>query len=411
MGSTRNRTARPVPVPVIIGFVGLLTATLVGLVVVRSRGDDGPTPRTGGPAGTTGPDPADRTGSVEMPGAADVRPVEPPPAYGARWTVTDSAGDVRVEERIVVRPFDGVARSLRDGVVTAERRSELGRLHILANDAWTTLESSPALAAGDLRPWIALDDLVAAGRIQRREVREVSGLRCQVHRFGEPVTSGLVVAHDPGAPGFADVCVTGEGLVAEQLWVDGDRLLERWLLDEVTFSDPTELAGEVTPPGRTTVLAPTAGGGSFRDVTDDSTLGGVTVVVSPPERFRHLGRWAFVEPKLEAPGAETSPDRGRVAGITDVWVDGPDTIVLSQGEARDGAAPFQPHPDGRPVELGLLDLGEAFWDLRGNEVRTRFPDGRFVRLWGTVPLDGLIGLLRGAEVVEGGGITFTDGPG
>ena len=65
---------------------------------------------------------------------------------------------------------------------------------------------------------------------------------------------------------------------------------------------------------------------------------------------------------------------------------GPDLVVLDQGVGTGGATPFDERLTWRPIELATLGPAELGGDARMAEVRLRRPDGRFVRLAGTIPV-------------------------
>lgn len=356
---------------------------------------------------------ATMVGVANEPGLPDeVRITEVPDAYRIVYEVR--AGTTVTTDFVEVdRPFRSLVATRSGpppgGRLTSGRISDLNRLLQRSDDRWVELQLAPAMAASDLRLDRVLDDLVEAGDVERREVRRVASRACQVHRLGGPVGGGTLLPVGSVAGEHADICIDDHGLVLSEEWTaDGEVLRVRTAVD--VDVDPDFDAGTFSVDGAE-VLAADAGGGSARRVTDDSPFGARTWELrEPPPGFELLGRWAVVRPRLEiAPDPLAEPSAGRIAGIATVWVAGPDALVVEQGGTRDGARPFLPHPDGKPVDLGALDLGEVVTDGRGTEARVAYVDGTFVRVWSTLPRDEVVRLARSLEAGPGGAPVAVEG--
>lgn len=409
---------------------GLALAALLGFVLVSTIGYLVVADRGGG-EGSAEPGPAteelDRAGSAPLPSGSAAVALDPslvPARYRVTYRVETYAGGeevVHTESLEVDRPF--LSRvELRAGPppgerLIAERTASFARFGISHDGESTVLMVPPALAGSDLRPEPSLPQAEEEGLVERREVREVVGRRCQVRRAGGPASTGeLVPLGAEGDGTYADLCFDAAGLLLEELWVQDGAVLRRRVATRVddapTFDDDHFALGEVDP------LTFDEGGGSTRPVDPESRPGGITWELPanmPPALvgFERLGRYAVVPPRLEMEIDPGEPNRRRTAGIVDVWVRGIDVVFVDQGGTTGSEPPFDRHPHGRQVELGRLDLGEAFLDLRATEVRTAFTDGSFVRVYGTVTLDALLQIARALEPAtdEGGdGLRYLDEP-
>jgi hypothetical protein len=111
--------------------------------------------------------------------------------------------------------------------------------------------------------------------------------------------------------------------------------------------------------------------------------------MATPTGFTSVGRYAVVPPRL---GAASTVGKAQLALYTDVWTRGPDLLLLDQGAGTDGATPFDDELVWRPLTLPTLGAAELAGDTRLAEIRLHRPDGGFVRLAGTVPIDELLAL-------------------
>lgn len=304
-----------------------------------------------------------------------------------RVTVGD---DAEVEETVAVsRPFRSAVRSGDTG-----RVSDAGVLATAGGDGrWVEIEVPIAPASGDVRIDAVLDAAVAAGHVEAGATRRIAGLRCHEHRFGGPVSAGILtpVGTVPGE--HADVCLSDGGLVLRERWVvDGEVRRSR---EAVAVHRLRPDADRFAVPDDARPLAFEQGGGSTRAVAADHDAGFTEHwSVEVPTGFDHAGRWVVAPPSPQAlePGQVRGPE---VALVTDAWVRGPDLVVLDQGATMPGVPPpWDERPVVTTVELGDLGTAEVAWDLRASEVRLLRPDGGFVRVAGTVPPDELIAITR-----------------
>lgn len=366
------------------------------------------------------PEDIDRVGSREIDGApVTIASGLVPASYRIEYRVETYAGGddvVSTEVLEVERPF--LSRvELRRGPppgdhLLSSRTASFARFRISSGEQSSVLAVPPALAASDLRVDVALPTAVDRGLVEVREQREVAGRRCQIHRAGGPASTGELIPRGAVEGEYADLCVDAAGLLLEELWVQDGEVLRRRVAVEAelapTFSRDHFTVGAPDP------ISFEDGGGSTRPV-DPTTRPAAGFTWELPEElpealddFERLGRYAVVPPRLEQQLDPADPNRRRTAGVVDVWVRGIDTVFVDQGGVRGSEPAFDPHPHGEEVELGRLDLGEQFLDLRANEVRTAHTDGSFVRVYGTLPLAELVEVARSLRPAEGEGLRYLD---
>lgn len=390
--------------------MGIGLVALVVLLALRSGG--------GSAVGGRPAPERERNGSTPLPDRAGRLKIDDEPAsYRIVYRVETYFGDdpvVTRDELAIRRPFDGRTRKLSGPDAGDEVRSEqigvLGRLFVpkapSADEA--LLETGPSIAPSDLRIAPVLDDLVAAGRAERREWREVADEPCQVVRFGGPVSAGTVAARLEPDDEYADVCVSERGLVFEELWVVEGLVQRRRLAVEVDAD--TAVPGSVFAPASETSVKPLPvekGGGSFRRVDDASAYAAPFWVADAPPLGTYRGRWAVVEAAANDPNDEETQER-RVGSVADVWSDGVDVVIVEQGSTAGGVSPFE-LGDGPRIVVDGLGEGEIVFDLRTSEVRFRRPGGYFLRVRGTAGAEQLGAVARSLRRTEGGtGLAYLD---
>lgn len=253
------------------------------------------------------------------------------------------------------------------GEVTARRVSRFGELAIEGDGGVQVLGVAPALGTSDVRPDAVLDDAVARGMAERREVREVAGLRCRVYRLGSSASDGTLVPVDTTGGEHADVCVDARGIVLEEWWVQQGEALRHRLavdveVDDVSFVERTFTLPNEEPPGPTQ--------GSVVEIAG--------AITATPSGFTAVGRFEVTPAQLQQPGtSEIPPARTAVAVV---WRRGVDILVLEHGP---GSVP--PTPFGIPTEVPGVGPAELIHDLRASELRFTTAGGDTVRLYGTLP--------------------------
>jgi hypothetical protein len=255
------------------------------------------------------------------------------------------------------------------------------------------LRVEPAVAAGSAQLALDVPAGIDAGVLEwRHEARTILDRRCEVYRTGGPVDVGALTAPDVDEQQWADLCVTADGLLLQEEWViDGAPFRRRTAveLDEsVELDDATFVpSGEVVDSAETGALA---------ELTPDSMPPGAAFwsLPSAPDGFELRGRFGYSPPRGQADLGAI--DQSKVALVLDVYEDGDGgLIVVANGGTSDNSTIVAVDPAGPTVDLGpALGVGEPVLGALQNEVRVGFDRGRFLRVWGTLPIDDLAALAR-----------------
>lgn len=317
--------------------------------------------------------------------------------------------DARVDERPGdPAPPDGKAPA---DTVTVTRFGYLGVESRQAQPVALNVPPNPGV--GDFPSVDALEAARAQGHAElgpRRRIAAV-GRECQVYRLGAGIGGGPVVPVGKGGNEAGEVCIDDAGLVLEDVSFLRERVLRRMVAVEVDESPelPSDLfeGPDVDPPPAD------QGGGSILAVEPTSRPPGDPFyeLADPPRGFRHRGRYALIPPQAEE-FADPLRANSRVAGVVDVWVDGPRFIVVDQSETLGRVKPFDPHPHAVPVDVGALgqaatgEKGELIFGLRTSEVRVVQDGGRYVRVYGSVAPDDLVDVARALTPEPGGELVY-----
>lgn len=320
---------------------------------------------------------------------------------------------VRTEVVEVRRPWESrlVRRAGADasGSNAAQTTTEVGRFgrrSLNSGAAPLVLALPPSLAPADVRADDAVQDAVDGGLVERRERRMVAGRLCQVLRSRSTLAAATLQAATPDE--YGDSCVDDAGLVLEELLVTAGRPSLRTVAvrveEDVAFADD---AFTVTGPE----VPVRDGGGSIRRLAPEGgSPDGMLVLPTDPPGFRRRGRYSVVPPQGEN-FTDVTKAGLRTAGVADVWEQGADAIVLEQGATlRGGPAFASPSPGARTVGLGRLGTGEVTVSFRASEIRVAMPGGRYVRIYGTVPVAELEGMLRNLQPSPPAELVFSDEP-
>jgi len=318
------------------------------------------------------------------------------------------------EEVWVRRPFDSVDQTLSGSppgeTLFVSTVSRLGHQILRAGPtSQAALVNTPVTAApADVR----LDAVYAAARnahlLQFRRDDVVAGRRCTVLRSAQSLRNPPLLALAAHSNSYVDTCVDETGLILrEQVVRDGALAMSRTAVsvsvgpaagDEGAYA----MSGVPTPYDQ--------GGGSITPLTPDSLPPGQTwVLPQPPAGFTLRGRYVVVPPQPQAftggpvgsaaaPGAPAS----LVVTLEDVYVRGPDVLVVEQGSASNNAG-FAPPTGGRPVDLGVLGAGQLVLAATASSVVAQ-PAGesKFVRVTGTVDPRLLVQTARSLASVDMG---------
>lgn len=354
-----------------------------------------------------------RAGSVALADAPTIEIDGPPTAYRITYRVESGPPDDRTISTDVVsvlRPFDSRLETWNDDVAEGQpdtvQVSALGALLFDAGDGQALIVARPpGTGASDLRLDATLAAAADAGSVERREVREVIGRRCQAYRSRAPLSAGTVVPALPDE--HTDTCVDAAGLVLEERYMlAGKPVLRRVATDvevETDLSaDDFEVDGVAIPVDK--------GGGSFLAVDPESRpLGEFRELDRPPAGFSQVGRYAVVPGQAEA-FADPTRRSTIVASTADVFASGADLLVVDQGATLEGAAPFTTDPAARLVEVDGVGPMEVVITPQHLELRAALGGGRFLRVLGTVDLAVLAEVASRLRLTEGDGLVYLERP-
>jgi hypothetical protein len=325
-----------------------------------------------------------------------------PTTYRATYRFENRAqGDLTVttEKVWVRRPFSSRVESFRgtrtDGEPSTLRLSAFGQLYSRSEGTPAPLDIAvpPSLSSGDLRPDAVLAELVRSEAVDVREQREVFGRRCQVYRTGGSVLAGDVPAYEPGKGEYADVCIDRNGIVLEEYWVSDGELLRRRVATDVEVDVAIARSTFAVTDG---APAPDSGiqRGAVERISSEPAGGeGLPLWTLPgtPDGFDRLGRYAVVLSPSAVPSLGGERPTVGPSSTSDVYVRGPDVIVIDQDPSLATLASFDARVV-RDIDLEALKDGKLVVDARMSEVRGATGDGSLVRIFGTVPTDELIEL-------------------
>lgn len=360
----------------------LVAALLVtGAALVACGGDDAPAT-------------IDRTGSTVVDGAADVEVGELPRTYRVEYRVQQVDGD-DVTTTTAVLTVDRPYRS-RFEVDELVRVAELGSFgEVEPGDETEVTAPVPGPAPGDVRADVLP---LRAGR----EVREVLGRRCQVHRLGASLLEGEYLEGD-----LVDVCIDADGLVLEEVTTVDDEIVVRRVATDVELEpdlDGVDFALDIQP------RPADEGGGSVQAVDPTSSSPGTFWILdAPPAGFTHAGRFATIPPQR----ARLDDEHTRaqfVAGVTDVYERGIDVVTVEQGGTLGQVPPFGDHPNGELIDdMGELGpRGELVQHANGAELRILLFPGRYVKVSGTVPGEELVAVARALRPIDGTELVYLE---
>jgi len=384
-----------VALPVVVLAIAMIGGGVYAVVRSFTATDDPPA-RNGGPvAGNQ----LVRAGSTEAPDGGPRLIIGDGPAG---YTVTY---DVREPERPPVRETIAVARPYASQRTTPIDRTQtsFARLGTTPSKGAATIVSPPP-ASVDPRPALVIERAIDEGFVQRREPRVVAGQPCQVFRSLAPVSSSTISAALPGK--YTDVCISAGGLVLEEWQVDDDRPVRQRVAVSVDAVAP-----DLAPiPDAPTLTAGQGGGSVLRVDPASEPMGRFFVLDAPPSGFVLRGRYSIVPP--QAGLTDANERRRAIASTADVYERDTDVLVVDRGSTLNLERAFQPRPEGRPVDLGpVLGEGELLLSWNGPEVRWGNDDGKFVRVFGTLPVDDIVAIARSLRETPGGpGLVFLDDP-
>jgi hypothetical protein len=348
----------------------------------------------------------EREGSEELDGGDDVRLRAPARSYRVTYRVRQPGDEPTTETIWVARPFEGRVEARRgdddNGTLLTERESTFGHLAVVGNEEPFVLVVGPRLAAPDLRLDPVLDEALERGLLERRERRSVAGRVCQVYRAASSVTAGDL--DEPGTEDeYADACFDEAGILLEEWWISGGKPIRQRVAVEVETD--IDMGAVLRLPSSST-LPPEEGGGGIPELEPDSAPEGSFWQLGPesvPRGFVFRGRYSVVPTQTEAFGDPRN--RGSiVASTVDVWVRGPDMLVVEQGATLGGSSAFDPDPRAPTTDLGPLGTAELRLRLDRVEARVQLPRGGFLRVYGTLTSDEIVEVARALREMQGTGL-------
>jgi hypothetical protein len=354
----------------------------------------------------------DREGSDEVPAAPAIEVSDPPAAFRIVYRVEDAGQEIayRTDVVSVRRPWESRLES-RSGRPPGEEELSVQvatfgqRLNRTAGQEAAVIELGPVLPASDLRLRHVLEPAVAAGRLERREVREVAGRRCQVYRSGDYLSSAVITPAT--AELYADSCIDARGLLLEEVLVsEGDAIARRVAVE---VDESPDLSDDLFPSGEPSVDASKGGGTMRRLVDGTSTPGTFYVADAVPEGMTPVGRFSVVPPQAENFSGDLTREGFRRAQVADVYERGTEVLVLEQGATLQGAPPFEVDPANPTIDVGSFGTGEVRFSALGNQVRVLLPGGKFLQATGTFPPEELAAVLRSLRATEGTELQFAEG--
>ena len=324
-----------------------------------------------------------------------------PSAYHIVYRLTIAGSPGESESLWVVRPFESVDQILSGpppgGSLVLATASRLGEQVAKSGQSAGALLYAPAAPAQfDVRLDLVLPSAIRNHQVQALGQSKILGRPCRIYRSAQSLREPgpLAVLHSGGT--YVDTCIDNQGLVLLEVSYQNGRVNEtRQAVSVQAGAGATDgadfnMSGESTPFDE--------GGGFFHHLTATSAPPGPSWAPSwLPPGYRFAGKYDVVPAQ---PQAFDSPDNGvpnplglpgsLVTELDDVYVSGPDTIVLEQGGTLNGAT-FAAPTGGIEVTLGQLGKGQLTLSPDGPVVSAEPTKGfHFVRLVGTLPADQLL---------------------
>jgi len=310
----------------------------------------------------------------------------------------ETGQDTTTQEYTVRRPFDAHLVSKSGAPPGTDEQWSLvwsmGKYgQTTAGSAPEVGQTAPQAALGDIRLDATLADLVADGKFVAKERRVVLDRQCQVYRTGSALETLNVTA--PTKTDYADACIDSSGLMLEEVVVSSGQLAERLLatsVDDQTVpgDDAFAITGDPTP---------LAQGGSQLSPIDAATAPaeGYWSLPTPPEGYTLQGRYQLLtpadqnsssDPSASTTTTSTTAPPAPVPSYIDVYVNGPNTIIVRQGPT---AGEPQGDSGGTTVDVGKLGSAPLSASLTGSRLLAHpaVPAAWYVELQGTVPRDTL----------------------
>ena len=317
--------------------------------------------------------------------------------YRVVYRVDSYAGGdhvVSTDDLLVRRPFESRLDS-RTGAPpgTADSNDTVtafGAFSSKGGNASKALSTAvgPGLAGSDPRFDTSIADLVNAKAIQAREHRRVLGRECEVVRTGEPIGTGRLLK--PTGSDHSDECIDAKGLLLEEVWWYKGHPVRRKIAVQID-EKPTVAADAFAPLGPLTALTDVSQtgqtGSEIIKLTDTSRPPATFFELdAPPPGFTHQGRYLV---NTLSPGSQPGLPGPVAQVVSDVYVSGPNVLIIDQGSQQGKESVFSGDADEK-LNLPALPGAELVLGVYGNVVRAKPDAVRYVRVLGTMPAKELI---------------------
>jgi hypothetical protein len=325
------------------------------------------------------------TPRIAAPGPLQIRP---PAGYHIVYLVaTGTPPAVESEDVAVERPFRShiVTRqgAAPHGRILADEVSDFGLVREAApGSPAVVVARPPAAGLDDVRLDASLGDLETRHALAPLGWRRVLGRPCEVFRSTAVLQAATLAPLPPRPDSYVDSCVDSAGLVLEELQYSGHTLISRRQAVEVSIGIPRDRA-QFTIREQPTVSF-SQGGGRVVKVSGTTVIPGAAWTLAPPPGFEYLGRYAVADPSSSFPSGGL-PMSNRQAGFTDIWVRGPDFVLLDQGGPLYGGDSPPADPLGRPIDVPGVGPASVVPGAQVSTVRVDLPAGRYVQIEGTLP--------------------------
>jgi hypothetical protein len=303
--------------------------------------------------------------------------------YRVEGSTPDGGAVIDSETHVVRAPYESHVSTVPGEDADADATFlQIAAFGLLQTGFESQLVVEPAVAPGDVV--VDVSDLE-----WRHQTRTVLDRTCQVFRNGSPVDVGRVEAATEAD--HADICVDEDGLLLHEEWVVSGAVFRVRIATSI--DDSPSIDDELFTP-----TAPRPEGneaGVLTELTPSSAPPGVDFYALPsaPDGFELRGRFGYAPPRSSAELNQLEP--ARVAMVLDVYdaTDGSGLVVVANGGTSDRSPFVAGDADDERVAVGGA-LGEAvvLRGLRQHELRVAFDHGRFLRVWGTLPVDDLTAL-------------------
>jgi hypothetical protein len=313
---------------------------------------------------------------------------------------------VSTEALWVSRPFKSRDESRKGpppgGAVLSVVVADLGRQVLNASGSAMpgVLQVPPAASPGDVRLEAVSSTAVKERTVVAGATMTYAGRPCRVYRSRSTLLSKELIGV-PRPSDHVDTCIDSAGLVLDERVVEGARISRERRAVSVEVGTRAAHGNYATTGTR---IPPDKGGGSIQAVTLSSKPPGRPFwsLTAPPKGFNHLGRYAVVPPQPYRNLAAIS------ASIDDVFVKGPDVIVIEQGT---GKGPLNAPPHGVDVDIARLGRGRLAISAVSSSLVIRPRGGDvYVEVRGTVSPRVLTAVAR-SLVSEPPGTLHTVAPG